>query len=81
MDLNAISLMVSIIGIVVTVGIFLLPTLQLRNGVKTAFQFDTVPFIIYTFIGICNGEIDRSANHEHAGIDSNSREHQPSIVR
>ncbi len=39
-DLNKLSLIVSIVGIVITVVTYTLSTLQLRNGVKTAFQID-----------------------------------------
>jgi len=40
MDLNTLSLIVSIAGIIVTVAAFIWSTLQLRNGVKIAFQID-----------------------------------------
>lgn len=40
MDLTTISLAVSIIGVVITVVLFILSTLQLRHGVKTAFDID-----------------------------------------
>ncbi len=40
MGLNTLSLIVSIIGIVVSVGTFLWSTFLLRNGVRIAFQID-----------------------------------------
>lgn len=40
MDLTTIGLAVSIIGVVITVGLFVLSTLQLRHGIKTAFDMD-----------------------------------------
>lgn len=40
MILTITSLLISILGILITVGIFLFSTLQLRKGVKTAFQID-----------------------------------------
>ncbi len=40
MDLNTISLLVSIVGIFVSVGLFFLSTIQIQNSVRTAFDID-----------------------------------------